>query len=243
MEIIVEYPDCFFFIYFFKRDVWTNHKRSSCDSGGWKSGCYYSALLHSSVSFPSCSYQTLFFSSSQVCRVSNSQIIHWGTYSVSAGRGWGWWGWRRHLRISFFPACQTNIYTVDTATRWHETKRSISLDLYQLWFTFWKLEIWSVNDCIVQLVLLYMNVRELLFTVTVQCHPDCWVTVLPSDSKRPENCVGDRDDLPHHHPRVHPQSPDGVRSGPAGLGASPGLSAMTGPAPLLSSTVHNTTTS
>lgn len=241
MEIIVEYPDRFFF--FFKREMFeqiTSVAVTAADerAAATTQPCF--TLL--SPYFPSCSYQTLFFSSSQVCRVSNSQIIHWGTYSVSAGRGWGWWGWRRHLRISFFPACQTNIYTVDTATWWHGTKRSISLDLYQLWFTCWKLEIWSVNDCVVQLVRLYMNVRELLFTVTVQCHPD-WFTVLPSDSKRPENCVGDRDDLPHHHPWVHPQSPDGVRSGPAGLGASPGLSAMTGPAPLLSSTVHNTTIS
>lgn len=85
-----------------------------------------------SPSFPSCSYQTLFFSSSQVCRVSNSQIIHLGTYTVSTGRGWEWWGWRQHLRISFFlPVRQIYIYTVDTATWWHGTKRSISLDLYQ----------------------------------------------------------------------------------------------------------------
>lgn len=109
-------------------------------------------------------------------------------------------------------------------------------------FTFWKLEIWSLYDCVVLLVQLYMNVHELLYTVTVQCHPD-WVRVLPSDSKRPENCEGDSDNPPSLHPWVYPQSPDGVRSGPAGLGASPGLSAMTGPAPLLSSTVHNTTTS
>lgn len=105
-------------------------------------------------------------------------------------------------------------------------------------YTFWKLEIWSL----VGTVIVHMNVHELLFTVTVQCHPD-WVTVLPSDSKWPENCVGESDNPPSPHPWVHPQSPDGVRSGPAGLGASPGLSAMTGPAPLLSSTVHNTTTS
>lgn len=62
-------------------------------------------------------------------------------------------------------------------------------------FTFWKLEIWPLNDCVVQSVRLYKNVHELLFTVTVQCHPD-WVTVLPSDSKRPENCVGDSDNPP-----------------------------------------------
>lgn len=77
-----------------------------------------------------------------------------------------------------------------------------------------------------------------LLSVTVR-HPD-WATPLLSDSKHPESCEGDRDPL---HPHSSPLSPVGGRSGPAGPAASLGLSAMTGPAPLLSSIFYNTTTS
>lgn len=57
-----------------------------------------------------------FFSASQVCRASNGWIVHWGTYIVSAERGWGWWGWRRHLRIFFSPLPVRQTHTL--STRW-----------------------------------------------------------------------------------------------------------------------------
>lgn len=112
--------------------------------------------------------------------------------------------------LFFPPACQTNtqlhtLWPPPKKNHGQELKESSYSILVVLSVAVHGLKNWnSVQKTTEQC-------RSHCFRVTVQRHPD-WVTVLPSDSKRPENCVGNKDTPPS----------DGVRSGPAGPGALAG---------------------